>query len=160
MKRMTQCFMMAACLFQMPAFADAQRDPKEVVQEYFADLQSGKIAELMNLFSDDVVWHQPGNNFLSGTYVGKEALAKLFGQFMQISAGSFKIDQVKSIMSNGNLVSATLHFSAHRCQYRNVEMSMDGVDLMKVVDGKIKEVYLFSEDQSKEDSFWGPNIEL
>ena len=31
---------------------------------------------------------------------------------------------------------------------------MNGVDVMKIEDGKIKEVFLFSEDQEAEDQFW------
>ncbi len=32
--------------------------------------------------------------------------------------------------------------------------SMDGVDVMKFENGKIKEVFLFSADQTAEDAFW------
>jgi hypothetical protein len=31
---------------------------------------------------------------------------------------------------------------------------MDGVDVMKFENGKIKEVFLFSADQTAEDAFW------
>ena len=31
---------------------------------------------------------------------------------------------------------------------------MNGVDLMRVQDGQIKEVFLFSNDQKSEDAFW------
>lgn len=144
-----------------PLHADnAASSPGQVMQEYFSNLQSGKFAELMALLDDNVVWHQPGNNKLSGTHVGKEAVGKLFANFMSISNGTFKIDEVKHIMVNGEFATATLSFSAHRCQYFDVSISkdggsMDGVDLMKIVDGKIKEVYLFSADQDSEDNFWG-----
>lgn len=37
---------------------------------------------------------------------------------------------------------------------RILSRSMDGVDVMKFENGKIKEVFLFSADQTAEDAFW------
>jgi hypothetical protein len=81
------------------------------------------------------------------------AVFALFGKFMEISEGSFKIDGVDSIMENGALVSASLKFSA--AKKSGAKIAMSGVDLMKVENGKIKEVHLFSGDQDAEDAFWG-----
>lgn len=124
---------------------------KEVIQTYFNCLAKGDLDRLGKLFADDVIWHQPGHGELSKTYHGKKQLFALFGQFMMISQGSFKINEVKSILVNGDLVTATLHFSAAK---PGKSISMDGVDLMKVQDGKITEVWLFSGDQEAEDAFW------
>lgn len=124
----------------------------KIVQKYFESLKNGDLATLGSLFTDDVIWHQPGQGKLSKTYHGKAELFPLFGQFMEISAGSFKIDQVKDIMANGNLVSAALHFSAKKPN--GAAISMDGVDLMRLENGLIKEVHLFSADQAAEDEFW------
>lgn len=125
----------------------------EIVKTYFESLAKGDLATLGSLFAEDVVWHQPGNGSLSGTYRGKQELFPLFGKFMEISAGSFKIDRVSEIMGNGNLVSATLHFSASKPNGEKI--SMNGVDLMRIENGKILEVFLFSGDQAAEDRFWG-----
>jgi len=122
-----------------------------VAKRYFEYLRSGNLDALGQLFSDDIIWHQPGRGKLSKTYRGKKELFDLFGQFMNISQGSFKIDEVKNIMTNGDWVAATLHFSAKK---RDQSISMDGVDLMKIENSKIKEVYLFSTDQDAEDRFW------
>ena len=129
-----------------------QNENIKTVQKYFDSLAKGDLETLSGLFAEDVIWHQPGRGKLSGTYKGKQEVFGLFGQFMEISQGSFKIDSVGNLMSNENLVTATLHFSATRSNGQS--MSMDGVDLMKIENGKIKEVYLFSGNQSVEDSFW------
>lgn len=55
-------------------------------------------------------------------------------------------------MLNGDLVAAAIRFGARRDE---VEMTMDGVDLLRVADGQIVEVWLFSGDQKAEDDFWG-----
>jgi len=122
------------------------------VQKYFDSLQKGDLETLGSLFADDVIWHQPGQGKISKTYYGKQELFGLFGQFMEISQGSFKIDSVGQLMSNGNLVSANLHFSAKKPSGQSI--AMNGVDLMKIENGKIKEVHLFSADQAAEDGFW------
>lgn len=125
----------------------------QIVQKYFDSLAKGDLATLGSLFADDVIWHQPGNGSLSKTYFGKQELFPLFGKFMEISEGTFKIDAVKSIMANGDFVSAILQFSAKKSNGRGI--SMGGMDLMKIEQGQIKEVHLFSGDQKAEDEFWG-----
>lgn len=155
MKKLALALILAFSAFKPVLAAETVKSPKEVVQAYFQYLHEGKIPELLSLLADDIVWHQPGNSVVSGKYEGKEAVGKLFVQFDVISGGTFKIDNVFEIMSNGELVSATLEFSARQCRYFDYTISMRGVDLMRVVDGKIKEVTLFSADQAKEDDFWG-----
>ncbi len=34
------------------------------------------------------------------------------------------------------------------------DLDMNGIDLFKIKDGKIAEVWLFSNDQAKEDIYW------
>lgn len=144
-----------AAILLLQSIAHANNAPVEIVRQYFSNLKSGNFSALMDLFDDEVVWHQPGSNILSGTYQGKEAIIALFKNFMEISNQTFRIDEVSAIMANGDLVVANVRFSAHLCTYIEAGISMGGVDLMKVIDGKIKEVYLFSEDQEAEDSYWG-----
>ncbi len=135
-------------------FAASGADTKAVAEQYFNHLESGNIEGLMNILDDDIIWHQPGNNILSGTYRGKEEVANLFRQFMEQSEGSLRVNK-EIIMINGDLVTTTLSFSASRCRYFNVTIDMKGSDLMRIENGKIKEVFLFSENQDEEDKFWG-----
>ena len=130
---------------------NTQITPSEIVKSYFDCLANGNLQRLGSLLAEDIVWHQPGKGELSGTYRGKGEVFALFGKFMEISQGSFRIDRVDSIMKNGNLVIATLRFSAKN---KKSEISMGGVDQMRVENEKIKEVFLFSEDQEAEDFFW------
>lgn len=125
----------------------------QTVTTYFESLAKGDLETLGSLFADDVIWHQPGKGALSKSYFGKQELFPLFGKFMEISEGTFKIDKVESIMANGDLVTATLQFSAKKSNGQSI--SMAGVDVMKINNGQIKEVYLFSDDQKAEDEFWG-----
>ena len=123
-----------------------------VANSYFTAVQTGDLEALGALVAPDVVWHQPGDNQFSGTHESAQAVFGMIGGMMQVSAGTFKIDEVSSIMANGDQVAAILKFSAQR---DGVEMSMSGVDVMTVSNGQIKEVWLYSEDQAAEDAFWG-----
>ena len=54
-------------------------------------------------------------------------------------------------MGNGDLVAATVHFVAER---EGASLAPDGVDLLRVADGVVVEVWLFGADQDAEDAFW------
>jgi ketosteroid isomerase-like protein len=123
----------------------------KIMQIYIDSLSKGDMETVGNLLADDVVWHQPGSSHLSGLHSGKQKLFAHLGMFMELSGNTFRVSEVKSVMANDDMVAATLHFMAER---PGRELSMDGVDTMRIVDGKIKEVWLFSGDQAAEDAFW------
>lgn len=125
----------------------------QIVKKYFESLAKGDLATLGSLLAENVVWHQPGQGSLSGTHHGKAAVFALFGRFLEISEGSFRIDSVGTLMANGDSVAAPLQFSAKKHGGARIEMA--GIDLMRVENGLIQEVHLFSGDQTAEDAFWG-----
>jgi ketosteroid isomerase-like protein len=110
------------------------------------------MARLGELIDENVLWHQPGANRFSGELKGRDAVFAMIGQMMQISNGTFAIDKVNSVLSNGDMVAVTIHFTGKR---DGASMSQDGVDVMRFKDGTIAEMWLFSGDQPAEDGFWG-----
>lgn len=124
----------------------------ERVRSYFDAVARGDLEAVGRAFADDIEWHQPGNGSLSGLHRGKQAVFALPGSFMERSGGTFRIDHVGTLISQGDIVVAPLHFRAERS---GTSMSMSGVDLLRIEDDRIREVGLFSEDQPAEDAFWG-----
>jgi ketosteroid isomerase-like protein len=122
-----------------------------IVQSYFDALSKGDFETVGNLFANDVVWRQPGQGIQSGVYNGKPAVFAHLGNLMKWSNGSFGIDQVEYLTGNDNLVAASIHFKAEK---EGQQLSMKGVDLLRLEDGEIKEVWLFSEHIADEDAFW------
>ena len=122
-----------------------------IVRDYFEAVATGDLAKLPELLSDTLVWHQPGASDLSGTYEGRDAVFGLIGSFMERSQGTFKFDSIGNVLGNGNLVAGTLHFSGSA---GDRSMSMEGIDVLRIENGKIQEVWLFSADQDAEDAFW------
>ena len=124
----------------------------DLARTYFTAVQTGDMNTLGELLAEDIVWHQPGSHRFSGDHTGRDAVFALLGAMMETSAGTFAIDTVHSYMDNGDLVAASIHFSGRRGEQ---SMAMDGVDLLRVTDGKIVEMWLFSADATAEDTFWG-----
>lgn len=122
-----------------------------IVQSYFSALAKGDFDTVASLFSDDVIWHQPGSGVQSGTYKGKADLFAHLGNFAKWSDGTFAIDQVEYITDNGDLVAAAIHFKA---QKGDQTLSMKGIDLLRIEQDVIAEVWLFSEKIEEEDAFW------
>jgi uncharacterized protein len=124
----------------------------DIARAYFEAVQKGDMATLSKLVDADIVWHQPGSNQFSGERRGRSAVFEMIGGMMQCSAGTFAIDTIHSIMGNGEMVAASIHFSARR---DGKSMSMDGVDVLRIREGAIVEAWLFSSDQAAEDELWG-----
>jgi uncharacterized protein len=127
-------------------------DNTSIAREYFQAIQTGDMATLARLVDEKIVWHQPGSNQFSGERRGRGAVFEMLGAMMKSSAGTFAIDKIHSLMGNGEMVAASIHFSARR---DSKSLSMDGIDVLRIQDGTIVEAWLFSSDQAGEDDFWG-----
>ncbi|MFI9562702.1 nuclear transport factor 2 family protein [Streptomyces rishiriensis] len=124
----------------------------DIAREYFQAVQKGDLAKVGELLDEGIVWHQPGSNQFSGERKGRDAVFAMLGGMMEASQGTFAIDAIHALMGNGDTVAASIHFAGRR---QDASMSMDGVDVLHLKDGKIVEMWLFSGDQDAEDAFWG-----
>jgi len=122
-----------------------------IVQSYFNAVAQGDFDTIGSLLAEDIIWHQPGNGIQSGIYNGKAAVFAHLGNFMKWSDGTFSIDEVSYVTDNGALVAADIHFKATK---GNQSMAMKGIDLLRIENDLIQEVWLFSEDIAAEDAFW------
>lgn len=125
---------------------------KEVVEAYSIALGKGDIPTAFSYFSPNAKWHQPGKNKFSGTQSGLEAIGKMLSDMMGAAQGSLVVKPTAPLMVNGSFVSSPVQFSA---KSGDKTIEMNGSDLFEVTDGKIVQVWLFSEDQDVEDEFWG-----
>ena len=76
----------------------------------------------------------------------------MLGGMMEVSGGTFTISRADYFMENGNWVAINIEFQAKR---EGVQLEQVGVDLLRIDNGQIVEVRLFSSDQALEDAFWG-----
>ncbi|MDA8520168.1 nuclear transport factor 2 family protein [Acidovorax sp. NCPPB 4044] len=124
----------------------------DIAKTYIQAVQTGDQATLGRLISPEVVWHQPGHNQFSGTHQGMAVVGPMLGKMMEVSQGTFAITRADHYMANGDWVAITIEFAG---QANGITLKQPGVDLIRIEDGKIAEVRLFSSDQVQEDLFWG-----
>lgn len=124
----------------------------DLARTYINAVQTGDQATLGGIISPDVIWHQPGNNQFSGTHHGMAAVGPMLGKMMEVSKGTFAITRADNYMANGDWVAIMIEFAG---EANGVKLRQPGVDLVRIADGKIAEVRLFSGDQAQEDLFWG-----
>jgi len=123
----------------------------EIVGGFFGAIAKGDMETAGNLLGESVVWNQPGNGAISGKKNGKQDVFAHLGRIMELSQGTFAIDHIDFLSENEDLVVVSIHFIASA---NGLNLSMNGVDVLKVKDEKIIEVWLFSESITEEDNFW------
>jgi ketosteroid isomerase-like protein len=126
--------------------------PIEIAKKYIQAVQSGDQTALGALLAPGIVWHQPGRNRFSGTHQGPQAVGTMIGGMMEISKGTFAITRAHRFMANGPWVTVELEFKGQR---DGLLLSQQGIDLLRIEDGRIVEARLFSSDPEQEDAFWG-----
>ncbi|MFO3707054.1 nuclear transport factor 2 family protein [Xanthomonas codiaei] len=119
---------------------------------YIQAIQTGDQAAFGSLVHPAVVWHQPGNHQFSGTKNGIAEVGAMIGGMMEASMGTFAITKVHNYLANSDLVAVEIDFSGQREDFK---LAQRGIDLLRIVEGKIVEVWLFSGDPEQEDAFWG-----
>ena len=126
--------------------------PFDVVKKYFDALAAKDFATVGSMFTENIVWHQPGGNQFSGIHRGGAAVGELLGAMTTASAGTFELAPTGPALVNDTLVAIPVHFSGNR---EDAKMSQDGLDLLRIDGGRVAEVWLFSSDPESEDAFWG-----
>ena len=127
-----------------------KNEAMKVFDAYRDALERGDFAGVFATLSDTIVWHMGGESSLSGTVVGKQALGERLGEFSKRSGGTFKVI-TNWAASNECFVAASVVSVAQR----DADTLNDpGIDLFKIENGKIQEVWTFAEQQSAEDTFW------
>ena len=124
----------------------------DIAKSYIKAVQTNDQATLGTLLSPQVVWHQPGKNQFSGTKNGIAEFGAMMGGMMEKSGGTFAITQAHRYVANGDLVAIEIEFSGQR---EGAKVDQPGIDLLRIADGKIVEVWLFSSNPEQEDAFWG-----
>ena len=110
----------------------------------------GDIAALTDMFAEDMVWHVPGNNLISGEHKGRDAVFAVFAKTMELTGGTFKID-LHDIVANDEHTVSLSRASASR---QGKQLDLRGADIYHIRNGKVTEWWSFVEDQRLDDEFW------
>lgn len=124
---------------------------EELVRRGYAAFGSGDMATLDQLFADDIVWHAPGRNQLSGTFRGKQEVFDSFKKTFELTGGTFKLDIHAILVDDEHaavLVTAT-------GEHDGRTLHDNSVQIFHIKDGKVTEQWLHPGDQYASDEFWG-----
>jgi ketosteroid isomerase-like protein len=124
---------------------------EEVIRRGFEAFSSGDMQALNELFADDIVWHAPGRNQLSGDHKGKEAVFETFRKLFELTGGTFKVE-LHDILANDEHVIVLARATAER---EGRTLDDNGVQVFHLKDGKVTEQWLHPGDVYADDEFFG-----
>ena len=128
----------------------ASTEISRVLGEYAAAWREGDLARIVAAYHDDFVLHYFGRSPLAGTHTGKAAALAVLGEATRLS--NRRLVTVEDVLAGDDLgalvVLETVGAGEEERQIRRVL-------LYRVHDGRLRECWLFDEDQRLVDRLWG-----
>jgi uncharacterized protein len=130
-----------------PANATNER----LLRQGYAAFADGDLDSIRALLAEDIVWHNGGANQLAGEYTGRDEVFDLFGQLMEVTDGTFRLD-VHDILANDmhGIVLVTVH-----AEREGRTLAMHEVHIWHLEQGQAEEFWSFAEDVAEMDDFFG-----
>lgn len=126
--------------------ADSQ-ETGETLRAYADAWLAADLEQVLGSYHDDIVLHYMGESPLAGTHTGKEAVFAVLGQASYRT--SRKLLEVEDVLVGENL-GALLAIEEIGDPPRRVRRVL----LYRVQDGKLRECWLYDEDQRFIDELW------
>ena len=115
----------------------------------FEAWNSGRVDVIREYLSDDAVLHFAGNNAMSGTYRGRDAVMDALGRASQ---GWGPRVEVEALLASDDHVIVFFHLTSERDG-----KTLDVVQVMAIkvnAEGKLTEAWFLVNDQRGFDQFW------
>ena len=122
----------------------------ELAKKGYEAFNESHIEDVLELLTDDVLWHAGGDNPITGEYKGKDEVMGMLAKFGQLTEGTYEAD-IHDILASGDhtvvigTYTATRHGRTHSARFVDV-IHPDNT-------GKVKEFWRFFEDVAAEDEF-------
>ena len=118
------------------------------VRQGFEAWNSGRLDVLREYLSEDAVLHFAGNNAMSGTYRGRDAVMDALGRASQ---GWGPHVELEALLASDDHVIAFFHGS----ERDGTTLDVVTAQPMKVnAEGKLTEIWFLANDQRAFDQFW------
>lgn len=122
----------------------------DIFRRLYDSFTTGDMVKVAEEFADDLVWHVPGRNSISGDYKAPDEALGCFAKMVESTAGTYK-PQLHDILANDEHVAAHLHATAHR---NDKTLDQDYVFILRIENTKIAEVWEFWNDGPAWEEFW------
>jgi hypothetical protein len=122
----------------------------ELIKALYKSIEAFDFNAYMDLLSDDIVYHAAGNCPVSGTHIGKKAIAEIGRITFEETKGTHRV-KLKELIANKSYVTVIDTWSAGR---NGKTISMDNIITYKIKSEKVCEIFEFIEDEIEHDEFW------
>ena len=130
----------------MPEHPNVQR-----IRDGYDAFGKGDFAALDELFAEDLRWHEPGHNQLSGTHDGRTTVYDVFRRVFEITEGSFRAE-AQAVFADDTHGMVLARISGSRAGRQREAMS---AQIMRFADGQVAEVWNAHTDQDALDELFG-----
>lgn len=129
--------------------ADTERNI-EIARRGYQAFNEAHLDEAMASIHDEILWHNGGDNPITGDFRGKEAVMEMFARFGQLTEGTYEAEIHDVLASADHTVvigtyTATRHGRTHSSRFVDV--------IHPAPDGRAKEFWRFFDDVAAEDEF-------
>ena len=125
--------------------------PRDVAVALYAALLGNELDDARRHAHDDVVLHVPGTHPLAGDHRGPEALVR-FVEASRARTDTGERIEVLDVLEGTEHAAAYLRVTAERAGKAPLDNMT--VHLLRVVDGRVAEVWLHNWDHTAVDEFW------
>jgi uncharacterized protein len=122
-----------------------------IVRRGYEALNAGDLAELAELFRDDVSWHTPGRSPLACDVAGREAVFARLGRYLAETGGTFRAELKRLLTDEDGRVIGIHHSVAERGGKR---LDVYGGIVFELEDGRIVHGREHVYDLRAWDEFW------
>ena len=123
----------------------------DMARKGYQAFNEAHLDEAMATIHDEIVWHNGGDNPLTGEFRGKEAVMEMLARFGQLTEGTYEADIHDVLASEDHTVvigtyTATRHGRTRSARFIDV--------IHPAADGRAKAFWRMFEDQAAEDEFF------
>lgn len=122
---------------------------EELLRRGYEAFAQGDMETIDSMFADDITWHSPGNNPISGSYEGKQQVFEMFGRLREMT-DSFS-QELHDVLANDDHAVALVKTRAER---DGKQLESSAAHVYHVEDGKVVSFWNHTLDQEAVDRFF------
>ena len=130
----------------------SEQDNIALIKQGFEYFNAADIDSLSAIIAEDAQQHVPGKSQFAGDYKGRDAMLALYGNFGQVSGGTFRAVPETFTADGGDKVVVVYQAEGQR-DAKKLTTKNDITFTIK--DGKIAEIDDGPRDLANWDDFWG-----
>jgi ketosteroid isomerase-like protein len=123
----------------------------ELIRSGYAAFGRGDVPAVLAIFAEDIRWHVPGRNPMSGDYAGHEEVVGYFQALGERSGGTFRLEVNDILDSDDGNVTV---LATERGERNGAHLNSSAVHVWHLEDGRATTFRGFQEDLYEFDEFW------